>query len=159
MRTLDVDWLDLELAFRDATGTESYLDLDSGEVVSVVPGFSDEAELKDIIARDPERYVLLEPIDTRFARDVMRRFTERMPEGTLRRRLFAAERKTGAYTRSLAILREDEAVLASYHRFEQAAFWDHVERYLSERGVAPETPAPGVELFEGPAALGARRSG
>lgn len=157
MRRLDVDWLDLELAFRDATGTESYLDSDSGEVISVVPGFSDEADLREEIERDPERYVRLMPIDTGFARDVMRRFVERLPEGPLRRRLFAAERKTGAYTRCLAILREDEPVLASYHRFEQASFWDHVERYLEERGIAPERRAPSVDLFEAPTF--SRRSG
>lgn len=151
-RHLDVDWLDLELAFRDTTGTESYLDLDTGEVVSIVPGFPDEADLRRSVAEAPGRYVALQPLDTGFSRAVMRRFVERLPEGKLKRQLRMAERKSGALTRSLAILRGDEAALASWHRFEQSAFWDHVDRYLRERGVVPETSPPGVELFEGPVA-------
>ena len=57
MAKLDVDWADLELAFRDATGTENYLDLLSGEVLSVVPGFSDEEESRDQIRKEPRRFL------------------------------------------------------------------------------------------------------
>ena len=148
MRKVDVDWLDVELAFRDTTATESFLDQRSGEVFSVVPGFPDEAELRGLIAREAVHFVRLTPVDTAFARDVMRRFVERMPADTLQRRLVALQRKTGAYTRCLALLKQDAGLYASFHRFEQSLFWDHVESYLAEVGIEPVSRPPGVELFE-----------
>ena len=45
MRTLDIDWADLEIAFRDA-GSESHLDTESGDVLSIVDGFDDERDLR-----------------------------------------------------------------------------------------------------------------
>lgn len=153
MRKVDVDWLDVELAFRDTTATESFLDQRSGEVFSVVPGFPDELELRALIARESMHFLRLKPVDTAFARDVMRRFVERMPAGTLQRRLLALQSKTGAYTRSLALLQQDAGLFASFHRFEQTLFWDHVERYFAEAGVEPLSRPPGVELFEAPVAF------
>jgi hypothetical protein len=146
---LDVDWADLELAFRDATGTENYLDLDTGEVVSIVPGFSDEAELREQLGRDPSRYLDLPPIDTTFARRVMKEFIETLPKEDLRRKLEVAFRKTGALTRCMEHLRGDERSLGSYHRFEQLRFWTHVEAMLRLAGIRPQTSPPSVELFEG----------
>lgn len=148
MRKVDVDWLDVELAFRDTTATESFLDQRSGEVFSVVPGFPDEVELRGLIAREAKHFLRLMPVDTAFARDVMRRFVERMPEDTLQRRLVALQRKTGAYTRCLALLKQDAGLYASFHRFEQTLFWDHVENYLADAGISPMSRPPGVELFE-----------
>lgn len=156
MRKVDVDWLDVELAFRDTTATESFLDQRSGEVVSIVPGFPDEIELRALITRESAYFLRLTAVDTAFARDVMRRFVRRMPEGTLQRRLVALQQKTGAYTRSLALVKQDAGLYASFHRFEQTLFWDHVENYLAEAGVAPLSRPPGVELFEGPSSLGLR---
>lgn len=161
MKSLDIDWLDLELAFRDATGTESFLDCEEGEVVAIVPGFPDEASRREQIRAHPGRYAPVVPIDADFARAVMHRFVERLPEGFMRRRLKAAERKIGVYTRSLEILREDPAVFAGYHRYEQAVFWDHVEAFLAAHHIVAEEPVPAVELFEaqGPGMGTALRSG
>lgn len=149
MAKLDVDWADVELAFRDATGTESFLDRDSGEVLSVVPGFSDEHELRELIRKEPRRYLRLEPVDTAFAREVMRAFIAALPGGALKRKLEVGFRKTGALTRCMELLSEDKAALSSFHRFEQARFWEHVEDTLREAGIEPQSPAPSVELFEG----------
>lgn len=149
MAKVDVDWADVELAFRDATGTESFLDRQTGEVLSVVPGFSDEEEVRELIRKEPRRYVRLEPVDTAFAREVMRAFIASLPSGDLKRKLEAGFRKTGALTRCMELLSEDKAALSSFHRFEQARFWEHVEGTLRDAGVEPQSPAPSVELFEG----------
>ncbi len=149
MGKLDVDWADLELAFRDATGTENFLDLLSGEVLSVVPGFSDEEESRDQIRKEPRRYLPLTPVDTGFARDVMRTFIQGLPAGELKGKLEAGFKKTGALTRCMELLDEDRAALASFHRFEQARFWEHVDAEVRAAGVEPQTPPPSVELFEG----------
>lgn len=149
---LDVDWGDLELAFRDATGTPNYLDVQSGEVVSVVPGFGDAGELRELIQRQPERFAAIAPIDAGHARHVMGEFLGRLPADQRRRFAAAGLRGSplppGGLTKCLALLREDEALLQSYYRFEQASFWRHVEAFLASAGVTPASRAPGVELFE-----------
>lgn len=149
MPKLDVDWADLELAFRDATGTENFLDLSTGEVLAVVPGFSDEDEIRDQIAKDRARYLALDPVDTAFAREVMRAFIKGLPTSDMKRKLEVGFRKTGALTRCMELLDEDKAALSSFHRFEQMRFWEHVARTLREAGVEAQTPPPSVELFEG----------
>lgn len=150
MTATDIDWLDIELAFRDTTRTESYLDRETGEVLSVVPGFSDEAQLRAAIRRSPARYFRLVPVTTEYARDVMHRFVGRLPASATQRRLLALQRKTGAYTRCLALLQQHPALLEDFHRFEQSAFWDHVERDLTNAGIVAGSRPPGIELFEGP---------
>lgn len=149
MTKVDVDWADVELAFRDATGTESFLDRQTGEVLSVVPGFSDEEEVRDLLRKEPRRYVRLEPVDTAFAREVMRAFIAQLPGGERKRALETSFKKVGGLTRCMELLDEDKATLSSFHRYEQIRFWDHVESSLREAGVEPQSAPPSVELFEG----------
>ena len=148
MQVLDVDWSDLELAFRDATGAQNYLDRESGEIMTVVQGFSDEEELKDLLKKNPERYVRVPSIDAAHARGVMARFIASLPASPAKVKLTKTTTGAGALTRALAILRDDDALLQRYYRFEQAAFWRHVEEFLSASSISPKTPAPSPELFE-----------
>jgi len=54
LRTLEIDWADLEIAFRDnVSGVDSFLDLETGEVVAII----DENDLDARnVAREPERF-------------------------------------------------------------------------------------------------------
>lgn len=149
MPKLDVDWADLELAFRDATGTENLLDLESGEVLAIVPGFMDEEELREQVRRDPGRYLELSPVDVAFARQVMRDFIATLPAGPLRTKLEVGSRKTGALTRCMDLLEDDEATRGAFHRYEQGRFWAHVDEVLRAAGVQPYSAPPTVDLFEG----------
>ena len=148
-RTVDVDWADLELAFRDGTGTESYLDRESGEVVSVVAGFADEAEVRERLARHPGRYVVVTPLDASFSREVLKLFVDRLRPSTLKDELALALVGPGGLQRSMALLHDDKAARASYLRFEQSEVWRRVERFLREHHVQAGTPAPALDLFEG----------
>lgn len=150
MRKLDVDWADLELAFRDATGAESYLDLESGEVETIVPGFLDEQELRDRVRQEPQRFVHLEPLDTGFTRSALEAFVATLPSGSERRALEAAQRKVGGLTRAMELLEHSTSTLEAFHRFEQGCLWAHIEGVLRSAGVVPCSVAPSVELFEGP---------
>lgn len=146
---LDVDWADLELAFRDATGTENYLDLKTGEVVSVVPGFSDERELREEIGREAFRYHLLLPVELAFTREVMEAFIGSLSSSLIQRKLKNAFSRSGGLTRCMELLRDDKPMLAQWHRFEQSRFWRHVLAELRAAKVEPYSPPPAVELFEG----------
>ncbi len=149
MRTLDVDWNDLELAFRDATGTESYVDTQTGDVVTVVPGFDDEADLRRHLENEPARFLRVPPIDAGHARAVMRAFISTLPASKAKTRLTAASHGAGALTRCVALLRAEEELLIHYYRYEQSAFWQHIEAFLEDAGIKPLNEAPDVDLFEG----------
>ncbi len=149
MPILDVDWNDLELAFRDATGTESYLDSKTGDVMAIVEGFEDERDLRLYLEKEPTRFVRVPPINAEYARAVMRAFISTLPASSTRDRLKSASHGAGALTRCVALLRDDEALLMRYYRFEQSAFWQHLEAFLEDAGVTAADEAPEVDLFEG----------
>ena len=147
MRTLPIDWADLEIAFRDA-GTESYLDTESGEVLSIVDGFDDERDLRERLARFPGRFARIVPVDRAFTADVVARFlaTQR---GALHKRLAAAADGPGGLSRFMSALRDEKAALGAFSRFEQACLLTTIEAWLRDHSVSSKETAPGLELFEG----------
>ena len=147
---VSVDWLELELAFRDASDTESFIDRMSGQVLTIVPGFDDEEEIRETVAREPSRYVQIQSVTTDHARKVMQDFIATVRPGEALSALQqAATASSGTFTRSLAVLRDYPNLLSRYHRFEQERLWAHIEGFLDEIHVAVSNPAPNVELFEG----------
>lgn len=155
MITLNLDWMDLEIAFRDTTGTESYIDSNTGEIISVVPEFEDEKELREMIQIAGDRYILISPVNTRFSQTVLEQFVGQMNNGDLGAKLAEEGQETGSYARCMRILREDKEALQLYYRFEQNALWDHISESLASSGVTPALPPPEPELFEESAAAAA----
>ena len=147
MRTLDIDWADLEIAFRDA-GSESHLDTQSGEVVSIVDGFDDERDLRERLARFPGRFVRIVPVDRAFSSAVVERFIARQ-KGATAKHLREAFAGAGGLSRVMAVLRDDKALLQSFSRYEQAELFKTIEAFLAEHGLSSADDAPGLELFEG----------
>ena len=147
MRTLAIDWADLEIAFRDA-GTESYLDTESGEVLSIVDGFDDERDLRERLSRFPGRFTRIVPVDRAFTDDVIARFL-RTCRGAQKTKLTEAAAGPGGLSRFMAALREDKAASSSFSRFEQAQLLTAIETFLRAHDIASKETAPGLELFEG----------
>lgn len=147
MRTLDIDWADLEIAFRDA-GTESYLDLEGGEVLSIVDGFDDERDLRERLARFPGRFARIVPVDRAFTSAVVARFVASQ-KGALKKKLGEAFDGPGGLSRVMAVLRDDKSAMASFARVEQAELLKTIETWLKAQNVSSSEHAPGLELFEG----------
>jgi hypothetical protein len=148
MRRLVVDWVDLEIAFRDATGNDSYLDLDSGEVMTIMKGFDDELELREKLRKHPKRYLKLPTVDAAFTRTVLHTFIARMPPSPLQKKLAECEPGPGGIARAMQQLKNDKPAFASYSRFEQSELWTIVEQFLADHAIEPTSPPPAVELFE-----------
>jgi hypothetical protein len=148
-RTLDIDWADLELAFRDATGAESWLDKDTGEVMTLVRGFDDERDVREKLKRFPGRFLRVVPVDKSFTRDVLQAFVARLGQGKLKAKLEEAARGPGGIARSMALLKEDTPMLTAFARFEQAELVQRVEAFLEKHGLRAGTLPPAPELFEG----------
>lgn len=149
MRTLDIDWADLELAFRDATGAESFLDRESGEVLTLVRGFDDERDVREKLKRFPGRYLKLEPLDASFTREVLRAFIARLGSSKMKGELQDAAEGPGGIARTMALIKDDKPTLAAFARFEQAELVRRVEAFLAQHGLKSGTEPPPPDLFEG----------
>lgn len=149
MRTLDIDWADLEIAFRDATGSESWLDRDSGEVLTVIAGFDDERDVREKLKRYPGRFVRVLPLEASFTREVLDAFIARLEKGRRRKALEDASAGPGGIARTMALLREDKPTLAAFARFEQSELVRRIEAFLADNGLRSGTTPPSPELFEG----------
>ncbi len=147
MRTLNIDWADLEIAFRDA-GTESYLDLDGGEVLSIVDGFDDERDLRERLARFPGRFARIVPVDRAFTSAVVARFVASQ-KGATKKKLAEAFDGPGGLSRVMSVLRDDKHAMSSFARVEQAELLKTIETWLKAQNVSSTENAPGLELFEG----------
>jgi hypothetical protein len=148
VQQLEVDWADLELAFRDATGTENYLDTRSGAVVSILSGFDDERDLRDQLVRFPGRFLRIAPLDAGFTKRVLEAFATSLPKSELRARLDEVRHGAGGVARSIQVLHEEARTWAQWSRFEQGELWQEVARFLVAHGIAAPR-APTVDLFEG----------
>ena len=149
MRTLDIDWADLELAFRDATGTESWLDRETGEVMTLVRGFDDERDIRDKLKRFPSRFLKLPPLDKSFTHDALAAFVERAPGPVQTKLREALAQGPGGIARAMAVLNDDKPALTSFARFEQAELVKRVESFLAGHGLRAGTEPPAPDLFEG----------
>ncbi|MBI1949332.1 MAG: hypothetical protein HYS27_26830 [Deltaproteobacteria bacterium] len=148
MRTLDIDWADLEIAFRDASGAKSWLDMETGEVVTLVPGFDDEADLQGKLRTFPARFAALRPVDKQFTQRVLQSFIA-ASGGALKGKLGDAAAGPGGLARAIALLKDDRTAWARFARLEQQALMAHIERFLEEQGIKAGSRAPAPDLFEG----------
>ena len=148
MRTLDIDWADLEIAFRDATGARSWLDRETGEVLTLLAGFYDEADLQGKLRTFPDRFAALAPVDKHFTQAVVHAFVERT-SGALQRQLRDAEAGPGGLSRAMSLLKQDKGTWARFARFEQEQLVLHIERFLEGQGIQAGSRAPAPDLFEG----------
>jgi len=68
-------WSDLEIAFeRNSPEQESFLDLENGDLLSIVEGEPDAAARRARVANNPDRYVRVDPRRSREQYRWMERF-------------------------------------------------------------------------------------
>ena len=147
MKEIKVDWHELELAFRELSDTKNYIDVFTGSILSIVPGFEDEEEIHNLIAQNPHRIIEIKPLNADFGRLTMREFIQQNIAPQLREELNSAIAGPAGLTNSMNIIRKDGEYLGQYQRFEQELFWEHVHSFLADCGIAPINRAPQPELF------------
>ena len=148
MKYLDIDWEDLELAFREVTGTENYLDTLTGAIMSIVDGYDDEEETRALIRAEPHRWLPIIPLAPDDVRIHTSQFIEQLPPGTFRFQLQSVISSPGGLGLSEGLIKTKPSVARHYFQFIQAAFWDHVQAFLRQYGLASTRPIPQLELFE-----------
>lgn len=147
MHELTIDWNELELAFREISGTQNYFDLRTGSVVSVVAGYEDEDEVQTLIQQHPSRFKAIAPLDANYSRAVLSRFLNKISQKQLRAELELTLKGPAGLTRSMELLKANGAYMSAYSRYEQETFWLHLREFLSACDVKPTNRAPEPELF------------
>lgn len=99
------DWTALETAFEhNAPETHSYLDLETGEVVTIVDSRPEDDEKRLEIRRSSGRFVHLDPASSREQYRWMERFVASVEDGALKDRLILAIDGKGAFRRFKDVL-------------------------------------------------------
>ena len=105
MRTIPIRWNELEMAFeRNAPDTESFVDARTGEVVVVVDGQPESAELRARVVSGGEQFVKIEPASSREQYKWMEQFVAMVEDPALRERLLIAIDGKGAFRRFKDVL-------------------------------------------------------
>ena len=82
IKIIDSDLLDL--LEDDGDSRTGYLDIKTGDILTIFENFYDEDEEKQVIdqiEKNPSRYILIEPIGSREGFRIMERFVATLPEG------------------------------------------------------------------------------
>jgi len=75
MPPITVNWSDLEIAFeRNSPDQESFLDLENGDLLSIIDGEPDAAARRAKVADSPVRYLRVDPASSREQYRWMERF-------------------------------------------------------------------------------------
>src|SRR2546430_924012 len=105
MRTIPMRWTELETAFdRNAPDTESFVDARTGEVVVVVDGQPEAADLRAKVIAGGDQFVKIEPASSREQYKWMEQFVAMVEDPALRERLLIAIDGKGAFRRFKDVL-------------------------------------------------------
>lgn len=153
MRQVPLQWTELETAFeRNAPEIESYLDLRTGEVVTVAQDAANYQEMKSRVQLGGELYVRVDPAPSREQYRWMEQFVSRVTEPNLRERLLISIDGKGAFRRFKDVLlaypqeREDWFTYRSNHLHWLLHKW--LEKEQIESTVVPPWPEPTEPIDE-----------
>jgi hypothetical protein len=150
-RPINLNWTDLETAFeRNAPGVESYLDLETGEVLAVVAGQADAAERRLRVAREPERHLRVEPASSREQYRWMERFVVTVGDTALRDRLLIAIDGKGAFRRFKDVLVNYPAERERWFAYRSDLLHCRMKVWLEQTQLEPTNPAPWGEVVPPP---------
>jgi hypothetical protein len=140
LKTLDIDWADLEIAYRDSsTGIESYLDRETGEVLNV---FDREQPEWGLVRRQPERFLRVPGYRSDEARAVLRGFVQQLHASATRATLERALQEPAALSRCSEILSQSAQLLDDFAHFEERAIYERLLLWLGALGICAEQPPP-----------------
>ena len=149
MRVVPVNWTDLETAFeRNAPDTESFLDLRSGEVVTVAQGAIDYAETRSKVQSGGDAFVRIEPAASREQYKWMERFVVGVTDEALRERLVIAIDGKGAFRRFKDVLLNYPTERERWFSYRGDLLHWHMQKWLEKEQLTPKEMPPWGEPKE-----------
>ncbi|MCC6749796.1 MAG: hypothetical protein IT371_19175 [Deltaproteobacteria bacterium] len=149
MVSIKVNWPDVETAFeRNSPGLTSYIDRVTGEVLVVLDGAPEDAEKRELLLHQPDRYVKIDPASSREQYRWMERFVVTVEDDALRDRLLVSIDGKGAFRRFKDVLLSYPAERERWFTHRADLLRYHVNRWFESRDLEPDPPPPwgNVEL-------------
>jgi len=135
MTTLTIRADELIMAFEDQSlEMQHFFDRRTGEVLTLFPEEMDEEDRERLEAA-PDRYLLVEPVESWVGFDIMTDFVDTLPEGKVQRELDRALRKNRPFRRFKDVLLDFPAVQKDWFRFHEQAFIEIIKGWLEDNGV------------------------
>ncbi len=139
MRVVPVNWTDLETAFeRNSPDAESFLDLRSGEVVTVTQGAIDYAEQRAKVQSDGDQFLRVEPAASREQYKWMERFVSHVTDEPLRERLIIAIDGKGAFRRFKDVLLNYPTERERWFSYRSDLLHWHMQKWLEKEQIEPK---------------------
>jgi hypothetical protein len=143
MRVVPINWTDLETAFeRNAPDTESFLDLRSGEVVTVAQGATDYAETRAKVQAGTDSFLRVEPAASREQYKWMERFVAGVTDEALRERLVISIDGKGAFRRFKDVLLNYPTERERWFSYRGDLLHWHMQKWLEKEQIQPKEPPP-----------------
>src|SRR5262245_27970905 len=143
MRKVKINWTDLEIAFeRNSPEVESFLELSTGEVISVIAGEPDAQEKRARVVAKGDNFLRIEPASSREQYRWMERFVTSVADEPLRERLVIAIDGKGAFRRFKDVLLAYPAERERWFSYRAELLHWHIHNWLEEHEIAASNEPP-----------------
>ena len=143
MPPITVNWSDLEIAFeRNSPDQESFLDLENGDLLSIVEGEPDAAARRAKVANNPDRYLRVDPASSREQYRWMERFVASVSDPALRERLLVAIDGKGAFRRFKDVLLAFPAERERWFAYRSDLLHFHIQTWLEHMQIEVANQPP-----------------
>jgi hypothetical protein len=133
---IPIDWDALETAVeRNAPDTESFLDLHSGQVVTIVAGDPEAALRRKQVADNIRSFLRVEPASSREQYRWMERFVASVGDSALRERLIISIDGKGAFRRFKDVLLAYPAERERWFSYRADLLHWHIHNWLRDNGL------------------------
>jgi hypothetical protein len=140
---ITVNWSDLEIAFeRNSPDQESFLDLENGDLLSIVDGEPDAAARRAKVAANPGRYLRIDPASSREQYRWMERFVSSVADPPLRERLLIAIDGKGAFRRFKDVLLAFPAERERWFVYRSEVLHFHIQTWVEHTKIEVANPPP-----------------
>jgi hypothetical protein len=149
----ELDWDALEVAVeRNAPDTDSYLDLTTGRVVTIVTGDPEAALRRQQVGENIRNFLRIEPASSREQYRWMERFVGSVSDEGLRERLIISIDGKGAFRRFKDVLLAYPAERERWFTYRADLLHWHIHNWLGQHEIEP-TNAPPWGQVQPPAEL------
>jgi hypothetical protein len=145
--TLELDWDGLEVAVeRNASDTDSYLDLTTGRILTVTSGDPEAALHRQQVAEHIRNFLRIEPASSREQYRWMERFVTSVVDEALRERLIISIDGKGAFRRFKDVLLAYPVERERWFSYRADLLHWHMQTWLEQHEIQASNPPPWGEV-------------
>jgi len=140
---IDLDWDALEIAVeRNASDTDSYLDLTTGRVLTITTGDPEAAINRQQVSENIRNFLRVEPASSREQYRWMERFVGSVGDEPLRERLIISIDGKGAFRRFKDVLLAYPAERERWFSYRADLLHWHIQTWLESHEIQPTNDPP-----------------